>query len=148
MDGDEGLDSAEIGRIGLAGGYIVCRGLEDRPCGEWFVPVRGPGAELCSECIAHRGRVLGAAIDVEIVGHVVSVRRRKRSAHRGSYADTEREKAVSKARHRALARLKIIYPTIYEALVAEELAKMGEAPIRTRVDPIRHLTNMAEQASG
>lgn len=130
----------------IAGGYRTCPGLTDRPCGEWFIPERGGTTTVCPACRSHLAQLVNEAVVVEVAGHVTSVGRDRRQRRRGSYASKRRERAVSRAKHRALARLKAAYPTIYDGLVNEELAKMGEKPMRTRTDAVRHLNREAVDA--
>lgn len=48
-----------------------------------------------------------------------------------------------RARHLAEARLKACYLSVFEAMMAEELAKMGERPVRCRIDVVQRLNTIA-----
>lgn len=114
-------------------GYHICKG-----CGNWT-----PDSAKCSVCAQARGEAASVRVDVEIAGHLVSVGTRKQQTRRGSYRDSTREANVNKARSRAAARLKACFQPIYEAMVAEELARMGEKPIKCRTDAVRRLNRIA-----
>lgn len=85
-----------------------------------------------------------------VAGHVVSVGpKRRRERHRGTWRSSERTKAYHKARHRAAARLIALYPELYHAILAEELAMLGEAPVRpNRASANRRLLARAQPLDG
>ena len=60
--------------------------------------------------------------------------------------NTERSKALRKARNRALARLREKYETEYNDLLDEELARLGEDP-RTTVREYAGRTNWQSEQS-